>query len=251
MTILSEHRIEKLEGALLAELKPADRVCAVLKALAEGRAGLAMRLVELCPRGDYTMTDPAYSERLRNVAAIGLIAVGTFEKYAFAFGQIEKVKNLMAQGNVAAIMPSDFHDAVLDAVVKGGKGEKVGWDHLIVAGQKLQAEGSALLVHFLTTWQAGLEQRLRAEWMGFDAFCRTELHLDAFTLLRGLKLGLSKDFLIEESARAERPADASDGESDMEMRELAGKIEASWRESFRSLDNSTARRNKTGGASGT
>lgn len=249
--VSQDHRVEKLEAGLFAALSPEDRVREFLKAQVDGNENLAWRIADLCPRSTYEITDPAYTGRLRNIFVIGLTAVGTFEKYAYAYYQVEKMKNLMVKHEVAAIMPSDFHSLMVDAITKGGNGEKIGWDHLKEVGEKLHAGGSALLVRWLTAWQTGLEQQLRAEWRGFDAFCRSELHLDAFTLLRGLKLGMTKDFFIEESARAERPTDASDSEGDKEVRELAGEIEASWRESFRSLDNSRAKRFKSGVAYGT
>ena len=61
MAISHEYRIERLESTLLGDLTPADRVREVLKALAEEDTGLALRIVELCPRSTYRMTDPAYS----------------------------------------------------------------------------------------------------------------------------------------------------------------------------------------------
>lgn len=208
MTILSERRIEKLEGTLLAELKPADRVSEVLKALAEGKKEVALRLVETCPIGHYTMTDPAYSERLRNVLAIGLMACDELHKYSFARDQIEGLRTLLK------------------------------------ADENLRAEESACVAAAFTFWRDALQAIIQAEWTGFDAFCWSELHLDAATLLRGLKL-------IEATVLPETPTEKSDSKRDGEVRELAAKREAYWRETFRSLVNSTERRNRTGAAFGT
>jgi hypothetical protein len=41
------------------------------------------------------MTDPAYSQRLRNVLAVGLMAFDELHKYAFAHDQIEGLKTLL------------------------------------------------------------------------------------------------------------------------------------------------------------
>ena len=80
----------------------------------------------------------------------------------------------------------------------------------------------------LAAWQKGLLKRLRAEWAGFDAVCREELGLDAWTLFKGFEMPKERTAELQGSLSA-----GTDGDSEGEPDEAAvAAVVASWREAI-------------------
>jgi hypothetical protein len=83
----------------------------------------------------------------------------------------------------------------------------------------------------------------RAEWAGFDAFCRSEFQLDAETLLKGFDVLPPELTAWVQGVLSEPPPERQPEGRDKETAGLVAEIEAAWRTAF------LARHGKSGAAS--
>ena len=225
------HRVEKLEDVLFAGLTPASRVCEVLKAAAEGNKDLSYRIAEMCPHQTWSVCDPAYTDRLEDAHAVCKAAAATFDKYAFASRQIEGLKGFLVP-MVAGFIASWGHTLAVSAVLEGEHGDEDAiWAKVDEAEKKARADGAGTLARILDDWRNGLHEWVRAEWAGFDAFCRSELHLDARTLLKGFDMPAELTAWVE-GILAEPPPEVQPEGTDKYLADLTGEIEATWRTVF-------------------
>ena len=218
------HRVEKLEDVLFAGLTPAGRVREVLKAAAEGNKDLSYRIIETCPRKTYSMLDPAYTDWLEAAHAVCKAAAATFDKYAFACRQIEGLKDILIPKITDLIIRYALSMFELEA-------EKIDWNRVDEAEKKAQANASDTLARMFTAWQSGLHERVRAEWAGFDAFCQSQFHFDAWTLLKGFDIPAELTAWVE-GILAEPPPERQPEGTDKFMADLTREIEATWRTVF-------------------
>ena len=230
MAIRGKHRIEKLEAALFAGLTPAGRVCEFLKAAADGNKDLAYRIAAMCPRKTYEMADDAYVRRLEDAKAACMAAAATFDKYAFASWQIEGLKDFLSE-KVGGMIASHASELTLDAMREGREHDEATWAKVDEAEEKAQADASAMLARMLDAWLAGLHWRVQAEWAGFDAFCRSQFHLDAWTLLKGFGIPAELTAWIQDILAESPPERQAEG-MDKDLADLTGEIETTWRTVF-------------------
>lgn len=227
-----DHRVEKLEDVLFAGLTPAGRVREVLKTAAEGNKALSYRIAELCPRKTYSMADAAYLDRLEDAEAACKAAAATFDKYAFASRQIEGLKDFLSKMHVAGFIASYGASLTVSAMLEGEHGDEDAiWAKVDKAEEKARADGAVTLARMLDAWRNGLHERVRAEWAGFDAFCRAELHLDARTLLKGFDMPAELTAWVE-GILAEPPPERQPEGTDKYLADLTREIEATWRTVF-------------------
>lgn len=224
------HRVEKVEAVLFANLTPAGWVCEVLKAAAAGNGDLSYRIAEMCPRKAYLMADEAYVRRMEDAEVACKIAVANFDRYAFACRQIEGLKGFLTE-KVAGFIASRGADLVVDAMFSGGDVQP-DWSKLGEPEEKVQAVASTILARTLDAWLGLLHERVRAEWAGLDAFCRSEFQLDAETLLKGFG-ELPPEFTAwVQGVLSEPPPKRKPERRDKETADVAAEIEAAWRTAF-------------------
>ena len=224
------HRVEKVEAVLFANLTPAGWVCEVLKAAAAGNMDLSCRIAKRCPRKAYLMADEAYVRRMEDAEVACKIAVASFDRYAFACRQIEGLKGFLTE-KVAGFIASRGADLVVDAMFSGGDVQP-DWSKVDAAEEKVQAVASTILTRTLDAWLGLLRERVRAEWAGFDAFCRSEFQLDAETLLKGFG-ELPPEFTAwVQGVLSEPPPERQPAGRDKETADTVAVIEAAWRAAF-------------------
>jgi len=208
-----EHRVQKVEATLFTALTPEQRVNEVLRAAGEGKDDMALRLAELCPRLTYIVRDPAYRERLRNVFTLCMWVIAEFEKYRFAIATVAELEPWLKAHN--ALCEQDF----------------------------------ASVSCAFAVWRKVLQARLQGEWNGFDAFCRSEFHMDSVTVLEGLKM-IKVSYPSSETAPAEAEDEIEKCLNEF-VTEVAAKREAYWRQTFLELTNIVAKGSKSATGSGT
>ncbi|MBE3098809.1 MAG: hypothetical protein IMZ44_16970 [Planctomycetes bacterium] len=224
------HRVEKVEAVLFANLTPVGRVCEVLKAAAAGNKDLSYRIAERCPRKAYSMPDDAYVSRLDDAEVACKAAAATFDKYAFACQQIEELKGFLTE-KIAGFIASRGSDLAVDAMFSAGDVQP-DWSKVNEAEEKVRAVASTILARTLDAWRGGLHERVRAEWAGFDAFCRSEFQLDAETLLKGFG-ELPPEFTAwVQGVLSEPPPERQSKGRDKDTADLIAEIEATWRTAF-------------------
>ena len=225
-----DHRVEKVEAVLFANLTPAGWVCEVLKAAAAGNMDLSCRIAKRCPRKAYLMADEAYVRRMEDAEVACKIAVANFDRYAFACRQIEGLRRFLTE-KVAGFIASRGADLVVDAMFSGGDVQP-DWSKMGEPEEKVQAVASTILARTLDAWLGLLHERVRAEWAGFDAFCRSEFQLDAETLLKGFG-ELPPEFTAwVQGVLSEPPPERQPKGRDKDTADLVAEIEATWRTAF-------------------
>jgi len=224
------HRVEKVEDALFGKLTPAGWVCEVLKAAAAGNKNLSYRIAKRCPRKTYLMAEEAYVRRMDDAELACKIAAANFDKYAFACRQIEGLRDFLTE-QVAGFIASRGADLVVDAMFSGGDVQP-DWSKVGEPEEKVQAVASTILARTLDAWRGLLHERVRAEWAGFDAFCRSEFQLDAETLLKGFG-ELPPEFTAwVQGVLSEPPPKRQPAGRDKETAAVAAEIESAWRTAF-------------------
>ena len=235
------HRLEKVEAVLFANLAPAAWVCEVLKAAAAGNMDLSCRIAKRCPRKAYLASDQAYVRRMDDAELACKIAVANFDRYVFACRQIEGLKGFLTE-RVAGFIASRGSELAVEAMFSVGDVQP-DWSKVSESEEKAQAFASTFLAQMLDAWLGCLHEQVRAEWAGFDAFCRSEFQLDAETLLKGFG-ELPPEFMAwVQGVLSEPPPKRQPKGRDKETADMAAKIEAAWRAAF------LARHGKRGAAS--
>lgn len=90
------------------------------------------------------------------------------------------------------------------------------------------AEPTTALTCALAGRWGSLRACVRVEWLGFDRFCRSELHLDAWTLLRGFDAPQGLQTWLHGVVSTEEQPD----EENEHLADLAVECEATWRTAF-------------------
>jgi len=116
------------------------------------------------------------------------------------------------------------------------------WSKVGEPEEKVQAVASTILARTLDAWRGFLLEWTRAEWAGFDAFCRSEFHLDAGTLLKSFDMPVELTAWVQ-GVLSEPPPERQPGGMDKDMADLVAEIEATWWTAF------LARHGKSGAAS--
>ena len=116
------------------------------------------------------------------------------------------------------------------------------WSKVGEPEEKVQAVASTILARTLDAWRGLLHERVRAEWAGFDAFCRSEFHLDAGTLLKSFDMPVELTAWVQ-GVLSEPPPERQPEGRDKDTANVVAEIEAAWRTAF------LARHGKSGAAS--
>lgn len=202
MAIRGEHRVKKLESALLAELTPTERVRMVLTAAAAGDKDQARRIGQACPMETYRMPDADYLDHLEHRYALCKAAVAHFWQYVSALRHMAHVKDLLC-GDVVGVIASHACTLFVSAMLKGGETDRVDWAKVDAAEEEARQFAASVTARTLDAMQGGIRRHALAEWAGFHTACRQELGLDAWTLLKGCEMPQELIAEVEELLRPE------------------------------------------------
>jgi hypothetical protein len=177
MTV-NKSKVEKLEEAMFGKLSPKDRAYWALKETAAGNKEGADRIALACPRVKYTSADLAFTNRVDDLLDLARGAASLVVVHRQACQTVERQMDSL---------PPAWAE-LMGKIVSAGVGliesqEKATISLRDAFEDAVRETSAARMTALLNAWRQGLLHRFRAEWAGFDAFCREETGLDARTLI--------------------------------------------------------------------
>ena len=158
---------------------------------------------------------------------VSKLGIALMDRYTFAYQCVDAVGRSMTDLVPAIALFSS--DRMAGTLLSRRKGRSSIWKTLDKLRVDIGESASQSCNRVLNMWRKGLFMALRAEWIGFDAFCQGEFGLDARTLLKGF--GVPEGFFTQLDAALS--ADLEEGWSEDDLQGMAKRHEALYAKAFR------------------
>jgi hypothetical protein len=198
-------------GKLYDRLSPSERFRLDVEAQARGDETESRRLVDSCPRRNYSMTDWAFSGRWQTTTEIVLAMCGDLSQYMSRLNMIDAIQETLPYAHVVYCNETDSaylsgHEAGCRYAWKraGMDGDPPGWAPLDEDGEstdaedfdaaidaELEATGARLeeadiMPELLTRLEEKTTQEAWTLFEAFSSFCREELEVEPELLTKAL-----------------------------------------------------------------